>query len=75
MITAAVADAKITCSSSEYLHFDPPSGETCGSFMAQYILKAKGYLLNPTVTEDCTYCTSDNSNELLDVFGLDYGHA
>ena len=43
--------------------------------MAQYILAAKGYLVNPTATEDCTYCTSDNSNELLDVFGLDYGHA
>ena len=75
MITSAVADAKITCSSTEYVHFSPPSGETCGSFMAQYILEAQGYLLDPSATDNCSYCTSDNSNALLKSLGLDYGHA
>ena len=75
MITSAVADAKITCSSVEYVHFNPPKGETCGDFMAPYILENRGYLVEPMATSDCSYCTSDNSNELLARFGLEYGHA
>jgi len=31
MITAAVADAEITCSATEYVSIALPSGQTCGN--------------------------------------------
>lgn len=65
MLSTAVANTDIVCSSIEYLHFNPPSNETCAQYMAPYISYAGGYLQNPSATTDCSFCAADSTNTFL----------
>lgn len=40
-------DVKVQCNQSEYGIFDPPSGQTCGAYMSNFLKKADGYINNP----------------------------
>ncbi|TKA74913.1 hypothetical protein B0A55_03757 [Friedmanniomyces simplex] len=67
---AAMADAllygrAIVCSADETSVFNPPAGETCGSYMAPYLTTAPGTLQNPTATSDCEYCSLRSANQFL----------
>jgi ATP-binding cassette, subfamily G (WHITE), member 2, PDR len=65
MMSTGLANTKVVCSSIEYLHFDPPSGETCGTYMSDYIKMAGGYLLNENATSACSFCSVEDTNVFL----------
>ncbi|RDW75194.1 AtrD-1 [Coleophoma cylindrospora] len=67
VLSVGVANTKVVCSSIEYLHFDPPSGETCATYMAPYISAAGGYLTDATknATSNCAFCTIEDTNVFL----------
>jgi ABC-type multidrug transport system permease subunit len=71
MMSTGLANTKVVCASIEYLHFDPPSGKTCGDYMAPYINgspgvpAAGGYLLNDNATSDCSFCPIADTNVFL----------
>lgn len=75
MITAAVADAEITCSATEYVSIALPGGQTCGNYMSQFISTVGGYVLDSSSTDSCSYCAYRSTNEFLGLFGLKYSHA
>jgi ABC-type multidrug transport system permease subunit len=56
ILSVALANAPVECSSIELLHFDLIPGTTCGSYMNSYISASGGYLTNPDNTADCDYC-------------------
>lgn len=56
---------KIVCSSTELSVFDPPVGQTCGQFLADYLTQAPGQLLNSQATTGCEYCSLSNSDQFL----------
>jgi ATP-binding cassette subfamily G (WHITE) protein 2 (PDR) len=65
MMSTGLANTKVVCSNIEYLHFDPPSGETCGTYMSDYIKMAGGYLLNENATSACSFCSVEDTNVFL----------
>ncbi|GLA21539.1 hypothetical protein AnigIFM62618_011208 [Aspergillus niger] len=51
LLSTGVANAEIECAPNEYVKFLPPSGQSCGSYMASYISSSGGYLIDPRNTE------------------------
>ncbi|KAF9785581.1 hypothetical protein IL306_005717 [Fusarium sp. DS 682] len=71
-VTGLAGDT-IICSDSELAIFQPPTGETCGSYMQQYIEQgALGTLLNPDATTDCSYCPLQYADQILAHSGMYY---
>ncbi|RGP59651.1 hypothetical protein FLONG3_11122, partial [Fusarium longipes] len=56
----------VVCSQSELAVFQPPGGETCGSYMQAYLEQgALGSLLNPGATSNCSYCPLRYADQVL----------
>ena len=72
MLSVGLANNAIRCSAIELVMFDPPSGQTCGQYMQQYISTAGGYLQNPDVTSGCQFCSAANTNVYLEQLSSQY---
>jgi ABC-type multidrug transport system permease subunit len=57
MVATQLHDRPIVCSADETSTFNPPSGDTCGAYMAPFLAQAPGTLQNPDATESCRYCS------------------
>jgi ABC-type multidrug transport system permease subunit len=63
----------IICSHAELSTFQPPDGETCGSYMQPYLEQgALGTLLNPDATQGCSYCPLRYTDQILARSGMYY---
>jgi len=61
-----LANRPIVCEQNELAVLDPPSGQTCGDYLAAYLANgAPGTLLNPSATSGCEYCPLRNANQFL----------
>jgi len=56
MANAMLYGRQIECTERETNIFNPPSGQTCGEYMAPFLTQAPGVLQNPEATSDCSYC-------------------
>lgn len=61
MSSAMLHDRRVECARSEVSIFDPPAGDTCGTYLARYTPSAPqlsaGFLINPEATAECEYCS------------------
>ena len=64
----------VICSKKEYNYFEPPSGETCGSYMANFLKSNTGYINNPNDTSNCAYCIYSVGDEYLSYVNAEYSH-
>lgn len=64
-IDSAVGREPINCSQTELVTLQPPAGQTCGSYMAEYIQRAGGYLTDGDATSSCRFCSSRTTDEWL----------
>jgi len=55
----------ITCTPTETSNFDPPTGQTCGQYLSDYLRTAPGVLQNPDATTNCQYCALRSSDQFL----------
>ncbi|KAF5876182.1 putative abc transporter protein [Botrytis fragariae] len=61
-ISNGVHSVPVICSANEMTIVNPPSGQTCGQYLATYLSgtgiggASMGYVSNPNATEDCSYC-------------------
>lgn len=55
----------MACSASEASVFNPPSGQTCGEYLAPFLKQAPGMLQNYNATADCSYCSVSIADEYL----------
>lgn len=55
----------IRCDTAELSVFNPPSGSTCGDYLAPYLQSAPGVLYNPSATQGCEYCQLRNADQYL----------
>lgn len=61
-----LAHRAVVCAQNELAVFDPPKGQTCGTYLAKYIDGgAPGTLLNPTASAACEYCPLRNADQFL----------
>ncbi|KAB8201683.1 ABC-2 type transporter-domain-containing protein [Aspergillus parasiticus] len=67
----ALADAPVTCTASELVHFEAPNGMSCGEYVAPYIVEKGGYLLDNS-TSSCSFCGTANSNSFLADMNLSF---
>lgn len=72
VLSVGLANAKVRCSSIELLHFEPPSGSTCASYMNSFIEFSGGYLTDPDSASICSFCPLDASSSFLKTFGIEY---
>jgi ATP-binding cassette subfamily G (WHITE) protein 2 (SNQ2) len=53
-------DKKVNCTDHELAVFDPPSGQTCASYLTDYMMPenegSRITLLNPDAMSDCRVC-------------------
>ncbi|BGP36017.1 Multidrug resistance protein [Rhodotorula toruloides] len=74
LLATGVGGTRVQCAASELLSFPPPGGSTCGDYMATYIQAAGGYLVDPSSTTNCQFCSISDTNTFLKTFSYDYGH-
>ena len=74
MISTAVANSDVVCSSIEILRFQPTNGQACGEFMANYTMIAGGRTLNPTATDNCEFCPLADTNAFLTAISSEYAN-
>ncbi|KAK1690168.1 ABC-2 type transporter-domain-containing protein [Colletotrichum godetiae] len=65
ILSTGLANSKVTCSTNEYIHFDPPNNQTCENYMEGYMNAMGGYIKNPSATSDCQFCTIADTNVFL----------
>lgn len=71
-VSTMLHDRSVVCSAAETSIFNPPAGETCATYMADYLAGAGagGVLQNPDATEACRYCTITVADEFLAGVGI-----
>jgi ABC-type multidrug transport system permease subunit len=47
LLVFPIWDVQVQCKPEEYGLFDPPSGQTCGQYLDEFLTYATGYLNNP----------------------------
>ncbi|KAH7142621.1 ABC-2 type transporter-domain-containing protein [Dactylonectria estremocensis] len=72
IMSAAVAGSEVICANNEVLHMMTPANMTCGDFMGSFVEHAGGYLLNPSSSESCEYCSLASTDQFLDRFQINY---
>ncbi|KAH7137779.1 ABC-2 type transporter [Dactylonectria macrodidyma] len=65
MVSTVLHDREVTCSDTETSIFDPPVGQTCGQYLANYLETVPGQLQNPDATEKCQYCSLQVADQYL----------
>ncbi|TVY18623.1 ZEB2-regulated ABC transporter 1 [Lachnellula arida] len=65
ILSVGLANAPVSCSKIELLHFDPLPGMKCGSYLKSYVENAGGRVINPDATSACSFCQVDNTNDFL----------
>ena len=58
MLAATFPHLRVQCALFETAVFDPPPGQTCGSYAGDFVssVARSGYLLDPNATAQCRYC-------------------
>ena len=74
ILSTAVANTNVVCGATEYLHFDPPSGQTCGQYLQNFLAYSGGTLQNPDATSDCSMCAIGSTNVFLANFDINYAN-
>ncbi|KAH9868944.1 hypothetical protein J1614_008021 [Plenodomus biglobosus] len=73
LVTTMLSGRPVTCSASEVSIFDPPSGQTCGTYLADYANLTGGVIQNPTDNAACRYCSISNADQFLAGSSIYYG--
>lgn len=63
--STALHGRSVECNAAELNTFDPPSGQTCGQYMAKYLETGTGQLYNPNATSNCEYCSMSSADQYL----------
>ncbi|RLV95118.1 Multidrug resistance protein CDR1 [Spathaspora sp. JA1] len=64
ILSTGLANTSVTCASQELLTINPPSGESCESFLDPYIQFAGGYVQTNSQGQ-CQFCQMDSTNQFL----------
>ncbi|KAI0767296.1 pleiotropic drug resistance ABC transporter [Fomes fomentarius] len=67
LLGQAIGHQPIQCSSVELVTIEPPSGQSCATYMGPYISMAGGYMTNPDATSGCQYCSFSTTDAFLNV--------
>ncbi|RFU23967.1 hypothetical protein B7463_g12375, partial [Scytalidium lignicola] len=66
-------DVPVTCTSKEFALFNPPANQTCGEYLANYLVSPLGELanlVNPEATQQCRVCQYRTGSDYLKTINL-----
>ncbi|RPA94852.1 hypothetical protein L873DRAFT_1386550 [Choiromyces venosus 120613-1] len=72
LISTALHDIPVSCANNEWVTFQPPSGQTCGEYSAEWISSASGTIANLEARENCRYCQYKVRDEFLEILEIKY---
>ena len=65
-MAATMPGVPVQCADAEAAHFNPPPGQTCSQYAADFVQMAgQGYLTNPDATSACGYCPYKDGTEYI----------
>ncbi|KAF2756238.1 hypothetical protein EJ05DRAFT_518928 [Pseudovirgaria hyperparasitica] len=70
--TVAMWGADVRCRPSELVEVPLPARNTCGEYLQAYIATAGGYVVDPSATASCFYCSVASSDAVLYALGFKY---
>lgn len=74
LVVNGLHDLPVVCKDAEFSVFQPPTGQTCGSWTANFISSRGGYLDNPNSTSACRYCQFSKGDEFFEGLGYSYSN-
>lgn len=72
MAAVGLANIPVDCAPIELLNINSPTNQTCGDYLAPYLLVAGGRILNPETMGQCNYCPVAETNDLLATLEIFY---
>ncbi|KAH8101733.1 pleiotropic drug resistance ABC transporter [Cristinia sonorae] len=66
LLGQAIGGYDITCSEKELVTIEPPSGQTCQSYLQTFINNTGGYVANPDANSSCQYCQFRTTDAFLE---------
>ena len=75
ILSVGLANARISCSAEEFLHFSPAPPSNCSAYLAPYIDVHGGYLTpgSRDSTTECVFCRGSETNIFLAGVSAEYG--
>jgi len=75
MLSVGLANSSVTCADRELIRFEPVSGQTCEQYTQNYMDNFGGYLVDPSATTNCGFCSIKDTNTFLASISSDYSQA
>ena len=72
ILSTGLANVEVHCASNEWTIIQSPVGQTCGTYMEDYISRLGGYLLDSNTTDECRYCKMKDTNVFLSSIQSEY---
>jgi ABC-type multidrug transport system permease subunit/ABC-type cobalamin/Fe3+-siderophores transport system ATPase subunit len=72
ILASGLARSTVQCAPNEYVNFNPPQGETCGSYIEGYKAVAGGYMQNDDATTGCQWCAVSDTDTFLKALSSNY---
>lgn len=60
----------VKCAPNEFNYLEPPSGISCGDYMAKFLESNSGYISNPDSNSNCAYCRFSVGDDFLHTVGI-----
>lgn len=73
MTSATTSNVQVDCLERELAVFNPPPNETCESYAGSFVDQAPGYMINPSATFNCQYCSLSDSSTFLNSINVYQG--
>lgn len=74
MVSTELRGLVIRCKMDEFALFDPPAGETCGSWASEFAERFGGYIDNLTDNSACRYCQYKLGDEFFLPLNISYSN-
>ncbi|EFR04875.1 ATP-binding cassette transporter [Nannizzia gypsea CBS 118893] len=72
VLSTGLANVEVSCATNEFILINPRDGQSCGEYMADYISRLGGYLLDPDTVDTCQYCKIKDTNIFLEHVSSSY---
>ncbi|KAM5441671.1 Multidrug resistance protein [Microsporum ferrugineum] len=72
VLSTGLANVEVSCANNEFILINPPDSQSCGEYMADYISRIGGYLLDPHAVDICEYCKIKDTNIFLEHVSSSY---
>ena len=72
IVSTGIAGVDLVCAANELVTFNPPSSQSCGAYLEDYLSYAGGRLLNPSASQQCQFCPVASTDDVLATLGIFY---